>query len=48
MRDAFLDFVLQVELQFLIELLFHTVAAQDGPEPQARREPPVLHPHNFS
>ncbi len=31
--DAFLDFVLQVELQFLIELLFHTGAAQNGPEP---------------
>ena len=31
--DAFLDFVLQVELQFLLQFLFHTVAAQNGPEP---------------
>ena len=31
--DALLDFALQVELQLLIELLFHTGAEQDGPEP---------------
>jgi hypothetical protein len=29
MGDAFFDFVLQMELQLLIELLFHTGAAQD-------------------
>ena len=44
--DPFLDFVLQVEPQLLIELLFNAATAQNGPQAQRRREPPVLYPHN--
>ena len=47
-RDAFLDLVLQVELQLLFEFLFHLAPQQDGPEPQLRREPPVFDPHGSS
>src|SRR5207248_7439991 len=45
-RDAFLDFVLQVEPQLFIELPLHAATAQNGAQPQGRREPPVLYPHN--
>jgi len=34
-HDAFLDLVLQVELEFVIEFLFHAGAPQDGLEAQA-------------
>ena len=48
MRDAFLDLVLQVELQFLLEFLFHLAPPQDRLDPQPRREPPVFDPHGAS
>ena len=46
--DAFLDLVLQVELQLLIELPLDLATAQNGPQTQGCREPPVLDPHNAS
>ena len=45
--DAFLDLLLQVKLELLFELALHPAAAENGSEPQRRREPPVFHPHEF-
>ncbi len=45
--DPFLDLVLEVELQLLVELLLDEATAEDGPQPQGCREPPVLDAHRF-
>src|SRR5262249_31581799 len=43
--DAFLDPVIQVKLQLLVQLALHPSPLEDGPEPEGSREPPVFHAH---